>query len=35
MAAVEVKRRLVPAMLNLVKEGKRFSFLLQLIERRV
>ena len=23
-AVVEVKRRLVPAMLNLVKEGKRF-----------
>ena len=28
-AAVEVKRRLVPAMLNLAKEGKRFCLLLQ------
>ena len=28
-AVVEVKRRLVPAMLNLVKEGKRFCLLLQ------
>ena len=30
-AAVEVKRRLVPAMLNLAKEGKRFCLFIATI----